>query len=61
MNSHEEKKQDVYKRSLKYAMCAGSGEEGEGIAYPRWRGRTDKLETLRRLGGTGQNACLHLG
>lgn len=48
MNSHEEKKQDVYKRSLKYAMCAGSGEEGEGIAYPRWRGRTDKLETLRR-------------
>lgn len=29
-------------------MCAGGGEEGEGIAYPGWCGRADKLETQGR-------------
>lgn len=29
-------------------MCAGGGEEGEVIVYPRWCGQTDKLEMQGR-------------
>lgn len=48
-SSQEGKKnQDVWKRSLKYAKCAGGGEEGGATADPRWCGQTDELEMQAR-------------